>query len=181
MRKIIKVIIVMSAMFAFLSCSTTNRNMTIPANFPGPVKKALRNVPNDVLIGIGVAKFPMLNMSLNVSAARARAELSRQLNSIVHEIVLVNNDAEASFKETVIVTISQSTIVGSKIIVQHQARDGSMWTVVSLDKANVVNEIDQANSLARRTTSSTIPFNATDRIDAAFANAVAQKYQVNDR
>ncbi|MCL2806295.1 MAG: hypothetical protein FWD26_10185 [Treponema sp.] len=184
MKKVIVIIVMLCAVFAVLGCSslnTTNRNLRIPKEFPSFVKKALKGVKNDVLVGIGVANTSNFNMSKDASASRARTEISRQINTMVDDLVLARNDGERSFKENITVTITQSRLVDAKIIVQSQAKDGSIWTVVIMDKSNVINELNRASYSAKLVVPNMDAFSIDEYIDAVFARAIMQLYRANGR
>jgi len=167
-------------LFFFVGCSSApDRNASIPVKFPAFVKNALKKIPGDVLVGIGVAESSNLSMGMNISASRARAEIARQLNSIVNEMIVVTNSNERTFKETITVTITRSYVSGSKIILQEQAGNGSIWTIVTLDKKNTFDEINMAQTHAKSAVPAMVSFNVGDRIDKAYANALTQKYQAN--
>ena len=159
----------------------------IPDNFPDFVKDALENAPDDVLVGIGVARSHMLNIAMTTSATRARVEISRQINIIVLDMVHnyvpggADPSATLSFQENITVTISQSMLVGSRIVRQDRAEDGSVWTVIFMDKANVIDEIGSAQEAARLAVPAMASFDARALIDTAFANATWQDFQANDR
>jgi len=202
MKRVIGVIVALCVAFAFLSCGsqpktqpqsqpqpqTTDQSSRVPSGFPQFVKDALKNVPEDVLVGIGVANLASPSQSMTVSATRARADISRQMNTIIQDMVRdyqasseVDPKAALSFQENITVALSKSTLVGSKVVEQDQTADKSVWTVVWLSKADVVNEINQAQAAARLATPAMASFSAEARMEEAFARQAAQEFQANDR
>jgi hypothetical protein len=87
--------------------------------------------------------------------------------------------AALSFQENITVALSKSNLVGSTVVDQDSV-DGVVWTVMQLKKADVVNEINQAQAAAKLAVPAMASFNAEARMNAAFANINSQPYQVND-
>jgi hypothetical protein len=167
---------------------TSNQSNKVPGSFPQFIKDALRNVPDDVLVGIGVAKLASVSQSMTISSTRARADISRQMNTMIQDMVRdyqasseVDPSAALSFQENITVALSKSTLEGSRVVEQDQSADGSVWTVVWLGKNDVVREISQAQAAARLAVPAMASFNAEARMNEAFSNAAAQEYQANDR
>ena len=196
MRKVAVIIIALCVAFAVIGCGTqpaatgpgaTDQSARVPGGFPSFVRDALRNVPDDVLVGIGVARLASVSQSMTISATRARADISRQMSTMIQDMVRdyqasseVDPGAALSFQENITVALSRSTLEGSRVVEQDQTADGSIWTVVWLDKQRVANEINQAQSAARLAVPAMASFNAEDRMNAAFANASAQPFQANE-
>ena len=198
MKKIFVVLIVLLTMFAVIGCKTTNtaapagpsgtdQSNRVPGGFPPFVRDALRNVPDDVLVGIGVARLASVSQSMTISATRARADISRQMNTMIQDMVRdyqasseVEPSAALSFQENITVALSRSTLVGSRVVEQDSTSDGSVWTVVWLGKSDVVNEINQAQAAARLAIPAMASFNAEDRMNEAFARQSALPFQAND-
>jgi hypothetical protein len=152
------------------------------------VREALKNVPDDVLVGIGVAKLASLSQSMTVSSTRARADISRQMNTMVRDMVRdyqasseVDPQAAISFQENITVALSQATLTGARVVEQDQTEDGTVWTVVWLDKTALANNINQAQAAARLAVPAMASFNAEERMNAAFASQSAQPFVANDR
>jgi hypothetical protein len=196
MKKIAVVFVVLCVMFAVVSCTGTapaaggdnarsagqNR---IPGSFPQFVRDALRNSPEDVLVGIGSSNLANFNQARTISTTRARAEISRQMNTMIQDMVRdyqagseADPTAALSFQENITVALSKSTLVGSRVVDQDIV-DGVVWTIVHLGKADVVNEINQAQAAAKLAVPAMASFNAEDRMNAAFASANTQPYQVS--
>ena len=181
MRKIgrMMVLICVALTCTISACTSTG--------YPRFVQDSLKNVPDDVLVGIGVANLAAINLAMTTSTSRALAEISRQMNTIVQEMVRtyqVSNNADSSaamsFQETIIVTLSQSNLVDSRIVARDQAPDGSVWTVIWLDKANLTTALYQAQETAKQAVPGMDSFDAQDWLDPVFARTAAQEYQVND-
>jgi hypothetical protein len=86
--------------------------------------------------------------------------------------------AALSFQENITVALSKSSLVGSRGVDQDMV-EGVVWTVVWLGKADVVNEINQAQAAAKLAAPAMASFNAEDRMNDAFARQSSQPYQVS--
>jgi hypothetical protein len=159
------------------SCSSTGGTTTrrIDSKIPKSIQESVKNVPQDTLVGIGTANMASLSQSRTISATRARAELSRQMDTIVQDMIRdytasseVDHSASLSFQENITVALSQSRLIGSSIIVEDQDDKGNYWTAVMLNKSGVVSEINQAVSAAKLRVPAMASFDAENRMNAAF-------------
>jgi hypothetical protein len=135
----------------------------------------MSKVPEDALIGVGTAKMASLNQSRTISATRARADLSRQMDIIVKDMVRdytdgseVDPSAVLSFQESITVTLSKVGFKGAAIEGEYEDANGNYWTAVMLSKSGVVNEINQAVSAAKLRVPAMASFNAEERMEAAY-------------
>ena len=155
------------------AANTSGRQMN--SRIPQSIRDAAMNVPEDALIGVGTARMASLNKSRTISATRARAELSRQMDTIVRDMVRdymagseIDHSASLSFQENITITLSQSRLQGSSIVVEDEDKDGNYWTAVMLSKNNAVNEINQAVSAAKLRVPAMASFDAEKRMNNAF-------------
>ena len=109
---------------------------------PQFVKDLVKEAPKDALVGIGTARMATLPMSRNTATARARAEISRQLNSIVQ--VVVQEYPDGSMEEFTRI-ISSSTLTGSAVLGEDMDEAGHYWVVVIMEKNAAVDEITRAD------------------------------------
>ncbi|MDR3283953.1 MAG: LPP20 family lipoprotein, partial [Treponema sp.] len=116
----------------------------VPGGVPDFVKSAMMNVPEDALIGIGTAKMASLSQSMTIAQTRARADLSRQLNTMIQDMVRdytagseVDPSAVVSFQENFTLALSKSTLQGSHVVEADTDAQGNFWAVVSLSKSDV--------------------------------------------
>jgi len=183
MKKFVSVLIVLILAFAIVGCGSSNKKQerTVPGYFPDFVKKAILNAPEDVLVGVGNAKLASLSQSRTVSATRARAEISRQMETIIQDMVRdyqasseVDPKAALSFQENMTVALSKSTLQGSQVVDQDATPDGMVWTVVFLGKTNVAQEISQAQAAARLAVPAMASFSAEARMNEAFNRVASQ-------
>jgi len=168
--------------------ATTDQSGRVPGSFPAFIKEALRNVPDDVLVGIGVANLANVSQAMTISSTRARADISRQMDTMIQDMVRdyqasseVDHSAAISFQENITVALSQANLVGARVVEQDRTEDGSVWTVVWLDKASVANEINQAQAAAKLAVPAMASFSAEDRMNEAFDRQAGQDFVANDR
>ena len=194
MKKAVGIILVVCVLFVFFGCSSSSsgtikaNERKVPAGFPDFVKKAIRNAPEDALVGIGTAKLASLSQSRTVAATRARAEISRQMNTMIQDMVRdyqasseVDPGSALSFQENITVALSKSTLTGSAVVDEDRDEEGNVWVVVMLSKADTVKEISQAQAAAKLAVPAMASFDAEARMNAAFDKAYGQEVQVNNR
>ncbi|MDR0473390.1 MAG: LPP20 family lipoprotein [Treponema sp.] len=200
MKRFVGVSAVLFLALVFSGCISSQRNMTATPTATGPdttvsaaaakperkvggivpafVKDALRKAPEDALIGIGTAKAATLNMARTVAATRARAEISRQINTMIKDMVTdytagseVDPSAAISFQENITIALSKSTLTGAAPVDEDMDENNNYWVVVMLSKANTVNEINQAQAAAKLAVPAMKAFEASERMEAAFEKA----------
>ncbi|MDR2718860.1 MAG: hypothetical protein LBB89_12475 [Treponema sp.] len=209
MKKIVQVIVVSCVLLGFAGCGSTPKTTTtttttvttttttpvaskperrIGGGVPQFVKDALKRTPEDALIGIGTARAASLSLARSTAATRARAEISRQINTMIRDMVRdysagseVDQKSALSFQENITVALSKSTFSGSAVVEEDQDENGNYWVVVMLSKVNTVNEINQAQAAARLAVPAMASFSAEDRMNAAFDRAYAAELGVGDR
>jgi hypothetical protein len=143
--------------------------------FPQFVQDAIKNAPQDALIGIGTAKMATLNMSKTIAATRARADISQQMNTTIETMVVkyrpkgVDPQVKTAFQETITVALSQSTLQGARIAEEDTDDDGNYWVVVILDKTRVVEEINQAVAESKQKIPEMDSFNPEASMDKVLA------------
>jgi hypothetical protein len=144
---------------------------------PEFVKTAIKKAPSDTLIGVGSAKIGAagIGQARTVATARARAEISRQLNTIVKDTLTdftasseVDTKDAVSYQESITMTLSKSSLTGSSGIEQDQDGDNNYWVVVSMGKKSVAQEINQAQAAARLAVPKAQAMDAAARMDKAF-------------
>ncbi|WP_461256576.1 hypothetical protein [Treponema sp. R80B11-R83G3] len=199
MKKIIGVAIVLCLILGFSGCPSTGGSgggggsapkaeRKIGGNVPQFVKDAVKNTPEDALVGIGTARAQSLSLARTTAATRARAEISRQMNTMIQDMVRdysagseVDPKAALSFQENITVALSKSTLTGSTIVQEDTDEAGNYWVVVQLSKASTVSEINQAQAAARLAVPAMASFNAEDRMNKAFDKAYSSELGVGDK
>jgi len=203
MKKIIGITVALCFTLGFVSCGSSPKNTGSTAAAPAEaklperrvggtvpqfVKDAIKKAPEDALVGIGTAKAASLSLARTTATTRARAEISRQMNTMIQDMVRdysagseVDTKAALSFQENMTVALSKSTLTGSSIVDEDQDENGNYWVVVMLSKVNTVKEINQAQAAARLAVPAMASFNAEDRMNAAFDRAYGSEIGVGDR
>jgi len=197
MKKLFKIIVIALTMLVLFSCASSpqENNSSSGGNppnqsnsgLPNIVRNARRNAPENVLIGIGSARLATQNQSRTVAETRARAEISRAMDSMVQDMVrdyvasseVAPNDRLA-FQENITVSLSRSRLQGA-VISDEDWIDGTYYVVVYLNKTDAVREINQAQAAARLAVPAMASFNAEDRMNAAFDREYARELRVADR
>jgi hypothetical protein len=160
----------------------------VGGGIPQFVKDALKSVPEDALIGIGTAKMGTLSLSRTAATTRARAEISRQMNTMIRDMVRdytasseVDPSATVSFTENITTALSESKLQGATSVMEDTDEQGNYWVVVMLSKTSTVAEINQAQAAAKLAVPAMLSFNAEDRMNEAFAKAAGSEVGFSDR
>lgn len=180
--KIVYVLLFVFVLFPSMAFASGNKESNEPvverkvdSRIPQFVRDTIRTAPEDALIGVGTARMASLNQSRTISATRARAELSRQMDTIISDMVRdytasseVDHSAALSFQENITVALSQARLQGATVVDEDLDDAGNYWTIVMLNKNDVVNEINQAVSASKLRVPSMASFDAEERMEAAF-------------
>jgi len=179
---------VSSGSSASASAAAATAQRKVPGTLPDFVKNAVLNAPEDVLVGIGTARMATPSQSLTIATTRARAEISRQMDTMIRDMIRdytaaseVDPSAVISFQEIMTVALSQSRLTGSRVEEFDYTDDGSCWVVVYLGKASLVEEINQSQAAAKLQVPAMASFNAEARMNDAFAAINSQEVSVGDR
>ena len=178
MKKNLSLFMILLAVVLVISCATGKTadkgSRRVDSRVPKFVREAVDNTPEDTLIGIGTANMASLGQSRTISATRARAEISRQMETIIQDMIRdytagseLDHSAVLSFQENITVALSQSRLQGATIINEDYDEAGNYWTVVALNKNGVVNEINQAVSASKLRVPQMASFDAEARMEAA--------------
>jgi hypothetical protein len=194
MKKI--AILLAGCVLALSSCAssgvtkTTDDGRAVQGGMPLFVRNAVKNAPPDTLVGVGSAKIGAagLGQARTIATARARAEISRQLNTIVKDALTdftasseVSPKDAVSYQESITMTLSKSDLTGTSVIEQDQDGDNNYWVVVSLGKTNVAQEINQAQAAARLAVPRAAALDAAARMDAAFDKIASEPIGFSDK
>jgi len=152
----------------------------VVGNIPMFVKDALKAVPEDALIGIGAAKMGTLSLSRTAATTYARAEISRQMDTMIRDMVRdyaasseVDPYAIVSFTENISTALSKAELKSASTVMEDIDDNGNYWVVVMFSKANTVAEINQALAAAKLAVPAMRSFNIENRMDEAFAKAIS--------
>ena len=131
--------------------------VAVPKDAPKEVAQAVKNAPKGVLIGIGrTSGSGSVNLSETVAVTRARTLISRQLNTMVRDMVSmyqagssVDPSAVMAFEENISIVLSSSTLTGSTVLCQAvDEATNTYLAVVALTKSEAKKEIERAQNLA---------------------------------
>jgi hypothetical protein len=155
---------------------------------PEFVRNAVRNAPEDALVGIGTAKFASISQSRVIAATRGRAEISRQVQTVMRDMIRdyqasseVNPSVAMAFQENITLALSQSKMLGSSVVDEDMDDNGNYWCVVMLAKGETVKEINQAAAQAKLSVPAAASFDAERRMNEAFDMIADEEIQVVDR
>jgi PBP1b-binding outer membrane lipoprotein LpoB len=147
---------------------------------PAFVNEAYLNASEDVLIGIGTYKIgndmSKVGTGKTFAETRARADLSRQLTTMVKDMVTdytatseTDPSVAISFQETVTQTLSKSDLKGAKTVkMETDGSTGLLWVVMEYSKSAAVQEVNQAANAAKLAIPAAAAFDALSRMDTAF-------------
>jgi hypothetical protein len=133
-----------------------------------------------MLVGIGTYKIgnDMSKMGTGKTFAetRARADLARQLDSIVKNMVNdytatseIDPSAAVSFQETVTQTLSRAQLRGARTVKMERDDNGLLWVVMEFSKSAATEEVNQAANAAKLAVPAAAAFDALARMDTAFS------------
>jgi len=156
------------------------------ADLPRWIDDKISDAPEDALIGIGKAKLDTPRLSRTAAQARAHAELSRQLISIVVRDLLrdymASSDAgieeEIAFAEHITAALSADKLAGFRILDEDTDDYGAFYVVLMLSKADAIHIIEQAAAAAKLAVPAMSSFDVLDRINEAFEKIYDQQLQV---
>ncbi|GHV70747.1 hypothetical protein AGMMS49928_19710 [Spirochaetia bacterium] len=197
MKKIFGLLTVAALVFSLAACASTggsggssaaaSAERKVPGGVPDFVKAAMKNIPEDALIGIGQAKLASASQSMTFAQTRARADISRQLNSMIQDMIRdysasseVDPASSVAFQEQFTLSLSKSTLQGSVVVDvdEYPAGSGTYWAVVQYGKNNVAKEINQNVAAAKLAVPAMLSFDAESRMNTAFDKVNADGPQV---
>jgi len=203
MKKLYLLLCLPAVMLMFASCKsspTVSSNTASPAGssadsgrkvdsrIPQFVKDYIKKAPEDAIVGIGTASHANLNSRMTYSENRARAQISRQLISVVNNMIRdytaeseVDPSAVMSFQEQITTTLSRSTLQGATIVDADEDDKGNFWTVIMMNKASVAREINQAAAAAKLRVPKMASFDAEARMNKELERAFGSEIGYADK
>jgi len=184
--KIITLLLLMICGAAIVMPACTTVQAKAPKDAPKEVKKAVKDAPRNALIGIGKATGTATSqLTGTIAVARARTAISRQLNTMVRDMISVyraesslDPTAALAFEDNITVVLSGSTLTGSVVTCETKDDKGTQWAVVVLPKKNALMEIERAQNQAKARVPAAANVDITVKMDAAFNAAVSAGPQV---
>jgi hypothetical protein len=148
---------------------------------PQFVNDAYLNASEDVLIGIGTYKIgndmSRMGNAMTFAQTRARADISRQLQSIVKNMVTdyaaaseLDPSATLSFQENITQALAKADLRGAKVVVSN-TDNGLLWVVMEYSKSSAASDYSAAAAAAKLAIPAAAAFDATARMENAFDKA----------
>ncbi|MDR1306557.1 MAG: hypothetical protein LBK74_03155 [Treponema sp.] len=152
-------------------------------NVPQFVNDAYLNASEDVLVGIGTYKIgtdmSRMGNAMTFAQTRARADIARQLQSIVKNMVTdyaaaseLDPGAALSFQENITQALARADLRGAKVVVSN-TDNGLLWVVMEYSKSSAANDYSAAASAAKLAVPAAAAFDALARMENAFDKAAA--------
>ncbi|MDR1239922.1 MAG: hypothetical protein LBK27_07400 [Treponema sp.] len=120
-----------------------------------------------------------MSTGMTFAQTRARADISRQLNTILKDMVTdyvatseLDPAAALSFQETITQALSRADLRGARIV-RSDTLDGLLWVVMEYSKSSAATDYSAAQSAARLAVPAAAAFDALSRMDNAFDKAAA--------
>jgi PBP1b-binding outer membrane lipoprotein LpoB len=160
----------------------------VNTRIPQFARDAVKKTPEGVLVGIGTARMATTSQSMTTASARARAEISRQMITMVEDMIRdftagseVDRSSVLQFSENISVLLSKSTLQGSSVVDIDFDDNGNAWSVVMFGRTNTENEIKQAQAQAKLAVPKMASFDAEERMHAAFDRVLATELGYSDK
>jgi len=158
MRKTFFAALVVAIAFVAASCGGAPPPAQVHADPVGEfISEARRNAPEHALLGIGVAPMPnpaQRSGPTNTATARALADLARQLNVVVSNMITdyiayseADPDAFIAFQESITQTIAHAQLVGARPGPERLI-EGQLVIVMELAPVSAANNILSASESA---------------------------------
>jgi hypothetical protein len=183
MRKIVILALTAALALSLAGCGSTPKPAETASaglgGVPAFVNEAYLNASEDVLIGIGAYKIgndvSKMGTGKTFAETRCRADISRQLTTIVKDMVTdytatseIDPSAVLAFQENITQALSKSELRGSKTIKMDTDDNGLLWVVMEYSKSAAVNEVNQAANAAKLAVPAAAAFDALARMNTAF-------------
>jgi len=183
MKKLLLVLFGLVMAFSLITCGSAPPPAKATGGQPQWVRDARKNAPEDVIVGIGQAKLATDNQSMNTSETRARAQISRAMNSMIENMIEdmtvsseIDPSAAIGIQTEITQALSRSKLQGAKIYDQSKEADGTWWTVIYMSKAESKKEINMAAAAAKLAPAAAIAAYQTDKMDARFKDAASKDW-----
>jgi hypothetical protein len=188
MKKMI--ILLAVCVLALSACATTSEpSGASEASGTGNGKEGIKGVPafvnetylnasEDVLVGIGTYKIggdtSRMSIGKTVAETRARADIARQLQVMVKDMITdytaaseLDPQAKIAFEENITQSLAKADLQGSKII-RMDVVDGVMWVIMEYSKLLAGKDLNAASAAAKLAVPAAAAFDALSRMDTAF-------------
>jgi hypothetical protein len=170
MKKVFPALTVLFLAFLAFGCASQSASVGAAAATLPPWINEI--VPEDALWGIGSAKQSSTQMSMTMAETRARADISRQLNTIVEGMITdytrdanmgTSNQATIGLQETINRQLSQAQLIGARRDQLWTAPDGTFWARVAYSKTDAAKfAADSVNNVVDNEAARYAEFKAMD-------------------
>ena len=161
MKRTAFVVVVLALVAGLVATSCASGPADRPGGgIPGPIQQARRTtmaMEGNMIVGIGTANMATLSQSRTTAANRAAMDLIRQLGLMVDYIAVdlqagaeVDHSAALAHQREIQLTLARQTIRNATIVDEYEAANGQYWVIMSLSRAQALNEIADANQSAAR-------------------------------
>ncbi|MCL2600096.1 MAG: hypothetical protein FWD88_02820 [Treponema sp.] len=156
MKRFAVVALAVAVTFVVTSCGSPPAPAAQPAEDPVSafIRETRRNAPENALLGIGTSTHSNRAQARSTAELRARAEVVRQLNVVVRNMVtdyMAGSEAEPqamlSFQESVTQSLAESRLQGA-IVRDETNIGGEQVVIVMLTTDNIASEIMSASQSA---------------------------------
>jgi hypothetical protein len=189
MKRIFSIFLILAAAAALAGCATAaapsggGRPYSAPVlgGVPQFVNDAYLNASEDVLIGIGTYKIgndmSRMGNAMTFAQTRGRADIARQLQSIVKNMVTdyaaaseLDPEASLSFQENITQALAKADLRGAKVVVSN-TDNGLLWVVMEYSKSAAASDYSAAAAAAKLAVPAAAAFDAMARMENAFDKA----------
>jgi hypothetical protein len=185
MKKFLGLLLAAGLVLSVIGCGSSGGGSSPVAGINGVpqfVNDAYINASEDVLIGIGTYKMgndmSKMSSAMTFAQTRARADIARQLDSIVKNMVTdytaqseLDPSAALSFQESITTALAKAELRGAKVV-QSQTDNGLLWVVMEYSKSAAYEEaINPAQAAAKLAIPAAAAFDAQSRMENAFDKA----------
>ena len=142
-RLVLTVLVILSVLLVF-SCGSNNSGLP----------DFVMNPPtaDDVFYGVGYGNQTNDNLSITVAKTNARADIARQINTVIQASVtdyaqeagVDDNTQVISFVESVTREITDQKLSGAKQIQMEKDKDGGFWVLMEYDTAAMKEMVTEA-------------------------------------
>jgi hypothetical protein len=190
MRTVFFVVLTAGLALSLVGCGTSGGSVAaepyqytppVLGNVPQFVNDAYQNASEDVLIGVGTYKLgndmSKMNTAMTFAQTRARADITRQLQSIMKDMVTdytatseLDPDAALSFQENITQALAKAELRGARIV-KSDTLNGLLWVVMEYSKSAAASDYSAAASAAKLAVPAAAAFDAMSRMENAFDKA----------
>ena len=139
-------------------------------------------------MGIGTARMSSVSQSRTFAATRARAEISRQILTLMQDMIRdytasseIDPDAAIAYQENFTLALSKSALQGSSVVNEDMDDNKGYWVVVMMPKDGAAREVNQAAAQAKLAVPKAASIDAEKRMSESFDKLLGQEVQVQDK